>query len=83
MTSRSMSHGGKILCRYCAFRHLAKMIRATDGDDDVTQDLCSHLFAVEKEHLVLVRGNRILKSGATCEQRRISMHRSHNFTTSA
>jgi hypothetical protein len=33
------------------------MIRATDGDDDVTQDLCSRLFAAEKEQLVLVRGN--------------------------
>ena len=33
-----------------------KIIRATDGDDYVTQDLCIRLLADEEEHLVLFRG---------------------------
>ncbi len=68
-----MSQGGKFLPGHCAFRTLAKMIRATDGEDDTTQYICSRLFAAEKEQLVLVRGIMKLKSGATCEERRMSM----------
>lgn len=33
-----------------------KIIRATDGDDFVTQDLCITLLASEEEHLVLFKG---------------------------
>lgn len=33
-----------------------KIIRATDGDDYVTQDLCIKLLAAEEEHLVLFKG---------------------------
>lgn len=33
-----------------------KIIRATDGVDYVTQDLCIQLLASEEEHLVLFRG---------------------------
>jgi len=33
-----------------------KIIRATDGEDYVTQDLCIRLLASEEEHLVLFRG---------------------------
>jgi bacterioferritin len=33
-----------------------KIIRATDGEDYVTQDLCIRLLAAEEEHLVLFRG---------------------------
>ena len=33
-----------------------KIIRATDGTDYVTQDLCIRLLASEEEHLVLFRG---------------------------
>ena len=33
-----------------------KIIRATDGDDYVTQDLCIRLLADEEEHLVLFKG---------------------------
>ena len=32
------------------------IIKATDGDDYVTQDLCVRLLADEEEHLVLFRG---------------------------
>jgi len=32
------------------------IIRATEGDDYVTQDLCIRLLADEEEHLVLFRG---------------------------
>lgn len=33
-----------------------RIIKATDGDDYVTQDLCIRLLADEEEHLVLFRG---------------------------
>jgi bacterioferritin len=33
-----------------------KIIRATDGEDYVTQDMCIRLLADEEEHLVLFRG---------------------------
>lgn len=33
-----------------------KIIKATDGEDYVTQDLCIRLLADEEEHLVLFRG---------------------------
>ena len=33
-----------------------KIIRATDGDDYVTQDLCIRLLADEEEHLILFQG---------------------------
>ncbi len=33
-----------------------KVIRATEGDDYVTQDLCIRLLADEEEHLVLFKG---------------------------
>ena len=36
--------------------HYKKIIRATDGEDYVTQDLCIRLLADEEEHLVLFRG---------------------------
>jgi len=39
-----------------ACRHYKKIIRATDGDDYVTQDLCIRLLADEEEHLVLFLG---------------------------
>lgn len=39
-----------------ACEHYKKVIRATDGDDYVTQDLCVRLLADEEEHLVLFRG---------------------------
>ena len=35
-----------------------KIIKATDGEDYVTQDLCIRLLADEEEHLVLFRGFR-------------------------
>jgi bacterioferritin len=39
-----------------ACKHYKEIIRATDGDDFVTQDLCIRLLADEEEHLVLFRG---------------------------
>jgi bacterioferritin len=39
-----------------ACEHYKKIIRATDGEDYVTQDLCIRLLADEEEHLVLFRG---------------------------
>lgn len=39
-----------------AVAHYKKIIKATDGDDYVTQDLCIRLLADEEEHLVLFRG---------------------------
>lgn len=39
-----------------ACAHYKKIIRATDGEDYVTQDLCIRLLAAEEEHLVLFRG---------------------------
>ena len=39
-----------------ACKHYKEIIRATDGEDFVTQDLCVRLLADEEEHLVLFRG---------------------------
>lgn len=39
-----------------AIEQYRKIIRATDGEDYVTQDLCIRLMADEEEHLVLFRG---------------------------
>ena len=39
-----------------ACSHYKEVIRATDGEDYVTQDLCVRLLADEEEHLVLFRG---------------------------
>ncbi|MCA9174191.1 MAG: hypothetical protein KDB14_06850 [Planctomycetales bacterium] len=39
-----------------ACAHYNKIIKATDGQDYVTQDLCIRLLASEEEHLVLFRG---------------------------
>lgn len=39
-----------------ACAHYNKIIKATDGEDYVTQDLCIRLLAAEEEHLVLFRG---------------------------
>jgi bacterioferritin len=36
--------------------HYKKIIKATDGDDYVTQDLCIRLLADEEEHLILFQG---------------------------
>ena len=39
-----------------ACKQYNKIIKATDGEDYVTQDLCIRLLADEEEHLVLFRG---------------------------
>lgn len=39
-----------------ACAHYKKIIRATEGEDYVTQDLCVRLLADEEGHLVLFRG---------------------------
>lgn len=39
-----------------ACNHYKSIIKATDGEDYVTQDLCIRLLADEEEHLVLFRG---------------------------
>lgn len=39
-----------------AIAQYKKTIKATDGEDYVTQDLCIRLLADEEEHLVLFRG---------------------------
>ncbi len=39
-----------------AIAHYKKIIRATDGEDYVTQDLCVQLLADEEEHLILFKG---------------------------
>lgn len=39
-----------------AIRHYTDIIKETDGEDYVTQDLCIRLLADEEEHLVLFRG---------------------------
>lgn len=39
-----------------ACNHYNRIIKATDGDDYVTQDLCIRLLADEEEHLILFRG---------------------------
>jgi bacterioferritin len=39
-----------------ACEHYKQIIKATDGDDYVTQDLCIRLLADEEEHLILFKG---------------------------
>jgi bacterioferritin len=39
-----------------ACAHYKKIIKATDGDDYVTQDLCIRLLGDEEGHLVLFKG---------------------------
>ena len=39
-----------------ACEHYKKVIRATDGDDYVTQDLCIRLLTSEEEHLIQFKG---------------------------
>ncbi len=39
-----------------ACKQYKKIIRATEGEDYVTQDLCVRLLADEEEHLVLFKG---------------------------
>ena len=39
-----------------ACAHYNKVIKAVDGEDYVTQDICIRLLADEEEHLVLFRG---------------------------
>lgn len=39
-----------------ACAHYKSVIKATDGEDYVTQDLCIRLLSDEEEHLVLFRG---------------------------
>lgn len=39
-----------------ACSHYKSIIRATDGEDYVTQDLCVRLLADEEEHLILFKG---------------------------
>ncbi|QEG37585.1 ferritin-like domain-containing protein [Bythopirellula goksoeyrii] len=39
-----------------ACAHCNKVIRATDGEEYVSQDLCTRLLADEEEHLILFRG---------------------------
>lgn len=45
-----------IAAEEAACNHYRTIIRATDGEDYVTQDLCIRLLADEEEHLVLFRG---------------------------
>jgi len=47
---------GVIEAEEAACAHYKKVIKATDGEDYVTQDLCIRLLADEEEHLVLFRG---------------------------
>jgi len=39
-----------------ACRHYKEIIKATDGEDYVTQDLCIRLLADEEEHLIQFKG---------------------------
>jgi len=45
-----------IAAEEAACAHYKKIIKATDGEDYVTQDLCIQLLAAEEEHLVLFKG---------------------------
>ena len=47
---------GVIEAEEAACNHYKSIIRATDGDDYVTQDLCIRLLADEEEHLIQFRG---------------------------
>jgi bacterioferritin len=39
-----------------AVKHYKEIIRATDGEDYVTQDLCIRLLSSEEEHLIQFKG---------------------------
>ncbi|MEO1497934.1 MAG: ferritin-like domain-containing protein [Planctomycetota bacterium] len=45
-----------IAAEEAAVNHYRTVIKATDGEDYITQDLCIQLMADEEEHLVLFRG---------------------------
>jgi bacterioferritin len=47
---------GVIEAEQAACDHYNKIIRATDGSDFVTQDLCIRLLADEEEHLIEFKG---------------------------
>ena len=47
---------GVIAAESSACEHYKKIIRATDGEDYVTQDLCIRLLADEEEHLIQFKG---------------------------
>lgn len=47
---------GVIAAEEAACAHYNKVIKATDGADYVTQDLCIRLLADEEEHLILFQG---------------------------
>jgi len=47
---------GVIEAEQAACDHYRKLIKATDGEDYVTQDLCIRLLADEEEHLIQFRG---------------------------
>jgi bacterioferritin len=47
---------GVIAAEEAACAHYKKIIRATDGEDYVTQDLCIRLLADEEAHLILFKG---------------------------
>lgn len=45
-----------IVAEQVACEQYGKIIKATDGEDYVTQDMCIRLLASEEEHLVLFKG---------------------------
>lgn len=45
-----------IAAETAACDHYREIIRATDGEDYVTQDMCIQLMADEEEHLILFKG---------------------------
>jgi bacterioferritin len=45
-----------IAAEEAAVGHYRSIIKATDGEDYITQDMCVTLMADEEEHLVLFRG---------------------------
>lgn len=47
---------GVIAAEDAACSQYKKIIRATDGEDYVTQDLCIRLLAAEEEHLIQFKG---------------------------
>ena len=47
---------GVIEAEESACNHYRSIIKATDGEDYVTQDLCIRLLADEEEHLIQFRG---------------------------
>lgn len=47
---------GVIAAEDAACEHYKKIIRAVDGEDYVTQDMCIRLLADEEEHLIQFRG---------------------------